>query len=568
MFGIDQLSFEDISFNTALGGDGFSTGGSAVNTYRTNKRWNWQNTLQFDRSFDKHNLSVLVGGEQQHTTISRWGAQRTTLADNFFNTYQGNFTNIAPANNFQSENYLISYFSRVNYDYGKKYFASLNVRRDGYSAWAKKYGNFYGVALGYAISEEEFWKNNSILNNISFFKLKGSYGEVGNSQGIDDFASLQLYGSGLYGAAATLGYTQAGNTALTWETSKKTDIGFTYGIFNDKIQGEFSYYKNLVDGLILNVPQAPSKGIPNPNNPNTLPANVGSMENKGIEVSVKYNAINTGTFKWTTSFNVTTLKNRVLTLNSETARIGNTTLGLETVNYTAVGQSVGSFLAVPTLGVNPENGRRLFEKIDGTVVQYDHQGAGWTTLDGTPTKQPTQLTDGHFYGPSLPKWYGGFDNTFSYKNWDLGVFFQYSGGNYIYNGTKAGLRDQRFWNNSTGILDHWTPEHPNAKLPRPVYGDNVSNGSALVISENIEKGDFVRLRNVALGYTFTRGLLDKLKIANARVYAQVQNAFIITKYTGIDPENNANGNSPTGASVDRNSVGQARTYTLGINLTF
>lgn len=567
-FGIDQLSFEDISFNTALGGDGYSTGGSATNTYRTNKRWNWQNTLQYDKSFGKSNVSVLVGGEQQYTQISRWGATRTTLADNFFESYQGNFTNIAVANNLQGENYLVSYFARLNYDFGKKYFATLNVRRDGYSAWGDKWGNFYGAALGYSLSEEDFWKNNSFLQNISFFKVKGSYGEVGNSNGVEDFASLQRYGSGLYGGVATLGYTDAGNPALTWETSKKTDIGFSYGILNDRIQGEFAYYKNLIDGMIQNVPQAPSKGIPNVNNPNTLPANVGSMVNKGIEFSVRFNAINTGNFKWTTSFNVSTLKNEVLTLADPNQRIGNTTLGLETVNYTAVGQSAGSFLAVPTLGVNPENGRRLFEKIDGTVVQYDHQGAGWTKLDGTPTTQPTQLADGRFYGPALPKWFGGFDNTFSYKNFDLGIFFQYSGGNYVYNGTKSGLRDQRFWNNHTDMLDHWTPENPNAKLPRPVYGDNVSNGSALVISENIEKGDFVRLRNVALGYTFSRPFLDKLKIANARLYAQVQNAFIITGYSGIDPENSANGNSPTGASVDRNSVGQARTYTMGINLTF
>ncbi len=566
MYGINNSSFEDISFNTALAGDGYSAGGSATNTYRTNKRWNWQNTIQYDKKLmDKHSFSLLLGGEQQYTRVNRWGANRTLIADPFFETYQGNFTNIAASNNFQGENYLVSYFSRLNYDYSKKYFASINVRRDGYSAWANKWGNFYGAAVGYAISEEDFWKNTSFLgNNINFFKLKASYGEVGNSSGVNDFASLQLYSSGLYGAVATLGYNQAGNTALTWETSKKTDIGFMFGILNDRIQGEFSWYKNLVDGLILDVPQAPSKGVPG----NTLPANVGSMQNTGLELSVKFNAINNTDFKWVVSANFTTQKNEILKLNSQSARIGNTTLGLETVNYTAVGQSVGSFLAVPTLGVNSANGRRLAQKIDGTVVQYDHQGTGWTDLNGVTVSSPTQLTDGKFYGPALPKWYGGFDNKFTYKNFDLGVFFQFSGGNYIYNGTKAGLRDQRFWNNHTDVLDRWTPENQSGKIPRIVYGDNVSNGSALVISENIEKADFLRLRNAQVGYTFTHGLLDKVKITNARIYAQVQNAFILTGYKGIDPENSANGNSPTGASVDRNSVGQARTYTLGINVTF
>jgi TonB-linked SusC/RagA family outer membrane protein len=566
MYGINNVSFEDISFQTALGGDGYSTGGSATNVYRTNKRWDWQNTIQYDKTFGgKHNFSVLAGGEQQYTEINRWGASRTTLADGFFETYQGNYTNIAVSSNLQSANYLVSYFGRLNYDFNKKFFASFNLRRDGYSAWANKYGNFYGVAAGYSISEEEFWKNSSLLGKVNFLKIKASYGEVGNSQGVDDFGYLNLYNSGLYGGLATINYSQAGNSSLTWETSKKTDIGFMYGILNDKIQGEFSYYKNLVDGLILNVPQAPSKGIPS----DGILANVGSMQNTGIEFSIKYAAVDKANFGWTVSANITTQKNQVLTLNSESVRIPNTTLGLETVNYTSVGQSIGYILAVESVGINPENGRRMFRKADGSIVQYDHQGTGWTDVaTGAAVSAPNQLADGKIIGPTLPTWYGGIDNTFRYKNFDLGLFFQYSGGNYIYNGTQAGLRDQRFWNNHTDALDRWTPENPNGKFPRVVYGDNVSNGSALVISENVGKGDFMRLRNASLGYSFKRGVLDKLKITNARIYGQVQNAFLITNYKGIDPEISANGNSNTGAGVDRNSVGQARTFTLGLNLGF
>lgn len=568
MFGINNTTFEDISFQTALGGDGYSTGGSATNVYRTNKRWNWQNTLQYDKTFGKHNFSVLVGGEQQYSQTNRWGASRTTIADNFFNTYQGNYTNIAVSSNFQGENYLLSYFSRVNYDLGKKYFASVNIRRDGYSAWGnEKYGTFWGGALGYSLSEEAFWKD-SFLNKVSYFKIKGSYGEVGNQNGVADFASLQTYGSGLYAAVATLGYTQAGNPALTWETSKKTDVGFMYGILNDRIQGEFSYYHTNVDGLILNVNQAPSKGIPG-TTLNQIPTNVGAMTNTGIELSIKFNAINTPNFRWTTSANITTLKNNVTKLYGTNTRIGDTTLGLETVNYTTVGQSVGTLLAVPSVGIDPANGRGMFEKIDGTIVEYDHQGAGWTLADGvTPTTAPSQATDGKYYGPVLPTYFGGWDNTFNYKNIDLGVFFQYSGGNYIYNGTNAGLHDQRFWNNRTDILDRWTPENTNGSWPRVVYGDNVSNGSALVISKNIEKGDFIRLRNVMLGYTFPKTWMEKVKLSSLRVYGQVQNAGLITKYKGIDPENQANGNASAGAGVDRNSVGQARTYTFGLSLTF
>jgi hypothetical protein len=219
----------------------------------------------------------------------------------------------------------------------------------------------------------------------------------------------------------------------------------------------------------------------------------------------------------------------------------------------------------------------MVRKIDGTVVQYNHLGTtgpgstGWTTLDGANTTAPTQLADGIYYGPTLPKWYGGFDNSFRYKNFDLGVFIQYSGGNYIYNGTKSGLHDQRFWNNEKDILNRWTTESTNAEWPRVVYGDNVSNGSALVMSSNVEKGDFARLRNVSLGYSLAPTLASRLGLANARIYVQVQNAALLTNYSGIDPEISSNSSgaaSNTGAGVDRNSIGQARTFTAGFNVCF
>jgi TonB-dependent starch-binding outer membrane protein SusC len=569
-YGINNLISEDMAYQSPLNGDGFSPGGSATNVSRKTKRWNWQNTLQYDFKLgEKHSFSLLVGGEQQYTTDNRWGANRTTLSDNFFESFQGNYANIIPAGNFQTENFLLSYFGRLNYDFGKKYYATFNFRRDGYSAYAEggKYGNFYGGSIGYNVSEEEFWKNASFSNTVNYFKIKASYGIVGNNQGINDFASRDLYNSALYGSAYTINFAQVGAKTLSWETSKKTDIGVNLGFLQDRIEAEFVYYKNLVDGLILGVPQSPSKGIPG----NSLLANIGAMENSGIEISLTATAIKKENFSWTVSANLTTLKNEVTALNSPDAEIRSATGGLETANITKVGQPIGSIIAVPTVGVNAENGRRLFVKADGTIVQYNHAAPAasrWTTLDGTATTAPNTVADGKIYGPTLPTYYGGFDNTFKYKNFDLGIFFQYSGGNYIYNGTKAGLRDMRFWNNHTDVLNRWTPENTSGTIPRVVYTDNVSNGSSFPISENVEKGDFIRLRSVSLGYTVGGGLLEKLKMSNLRVYAQVQNAFMISNYEGIDPEISTNGNSNVAPGIDRNSVGQARTYTFGLNIGF
>jgi TonB-linked SusC/RagA family outer membrane protein len=564
-FGLDNIGFEDKTFSTPIAGDGYP-GGSASNYYRTNKRWDWQTTAQYDRTFGtKHNFSALLGTEQQKTDVQRWGATRSLVADPFFTTFQGNFTNIAASGNAYGANYLVSFFGRVNYNYDRKYLLTFNARRDGYSAFAKKWGNFYGASLGYAISEEEFWKDSPLAQTISFLKVTGSYGKVGNNQGIGDFVSQSTYTSGLNAANSTLYFSNAGNENLTWETSKKTDVGLSFGLLQDRLTGDFAYYRNLVDGLILDVPTSPSRGIPG----NSIQANVGSMQNQGIEFNLRFNAIQGKAFNWTVSGNVTTLKNRVLNLATQGQRTGTATSGLETVNFTEAGHSIGEILAVPSLGVNPANGRRLVQKADGTVAQYEYQGSGWTNVaDGNATAAPNQLVDGVYYGPVLPTWYGGFDNTFRFKNIDLGVFVQFSGGNYIYNGTKAGLHDQRFWNNDVDILERWTTVGQNAKYPRVVYGDNVSNGSALIMSSNVEKGDFARLRNVQLGYTLSQSQLSALKIASLRVYVQVQNAALVTKYSGIDPEISSNGSANGAAGVDRNSVGQARTYTAGLNIGF
>ncbi len=568
-YGIDNINVEDISFASPVHGDGFS-GGSATNTQRKSERWNWQNILNYDLTLaEKHNFAFLVGNEQQYTKTNRWGANRTIIADPFFESFQGNYTTIVPANNFQGENYLLSYFGRINYNFKSKYQLSFNIRSDEYSAFApgKKQGTFWGASAGYAISEENFWKN-SIGNTFTYFRLRGSYGEVGNFNGVDDFASLSLYGSGLYGPDATLVFNQVGNALLSWETSKKTDIGINFGLFNDRLQGEVTYFENLVDGLILNAPQAPSKGIPT----NTIATNIGSMQNTGLEIGLNGTIIRGAKVTWTSNFNISFTENEILELAQGNADIIGATGGLESANITRVGESVGSLYVVPTAGVNPANGRRIYINAKDQQVQYIHVPAAgqsrWTFLDGTTAPAITAATDARVYGPTLPKWYGAWDNTVRFMGIDVNVQVQYAGGNYIYNGTKAGLRDQRFWNNHDDILNRWQQEGDVTNIPRVVFGDNISNGSSFPISENIEKGDFLRIRNVVLGYTLPNTFTRKAGITNARIYGSVNNAFLFTDYTGTDPEVSSNGNSNLSPGVDRNSVPMARTFTVGLNLGF
>jgi TonB-dependent starch-binding outer membrane protein SusC len=571
LYGIDNLMTQNDEFRTGLHGDGVQFNGAASATLQRYRRWNWQNTLQYDTRFnDVHSLNVIVGAEQQYTNSSGFGADRRNQNDPFFNEFQGGFSEIVPSGAFLGENFLQSYFGRVSYDFKKRYYLQFNGRRDGYSAFAEKWGNFFGGSAAWVVSEENFWKSSSIANTLSSLKLRGSYGQVGNFQGIGDFVYQSTFGSGLYGTQPTLFFSNAGNSNLKWERSNKLDLGFTVGVLKDRFTLEFAYYKNDIIDLILNEPQAPSRGIPG----NSIAVNVGSMTNKGFELTLNGTIISNKDFSWTSNFNITTLKNEVTALANNNADILVATGGLESVSMIRVGESIGSFYLVRTEGVNPANGQRIFVLRDGTRIQYNQAAATaaarWTRVDNGQVypRAANQNLDGELFGPALPRWFGGFDNTFRYKGIDLNILLYFSGGNYVYNGTKAGLHDNRNWNNAKDALNRWTRPGDNAEWPRVVFGDNVSNGSGLPISNNVEKGDFVKARNITLGYTLPQSVTERVRLNSVRFYVAAFNAFTITNYTGFDPEIQTNGNSNGAPSVDRNSVPMARTINVGLNIGF
>jgi TonB-linked SusC/RagA family outer membrane protein len=568
IYGIDNLNVQNKEFRAALHGDGVQFGGAAQNTQQAYRRWNWQNLLTFDKQFGEHNVNVLVGNEQQYTNQQGWGADRRGQTDVFYDEFQGGFSSIVPAGNFFGENYLVSFLGRLNYNYGGKYYVSLNARRDGYSAFApeNKYGNFYGGSVGWVLTNEKFFQDLNTDNWLNNLRLRASWGIVGNNQGINDYAFYSFFNSGLYGTQPNLFFSQAGNRNLRWETSTKTDLGFDASFFKSRVNVEFSWYKNDIDNLILNDPQSPSAGIPG----NAILTNIGRMVNTGFELAINTTPIRTQNFVWNSNFNITTLKNEVKSLAQGNADIFVQTSGLEQPSIIRVGESIGSFYAVRTNGVNPATGQRVFVYRDGREVQYNHAATQrWTFLDGTAAPRGAdQASDGVIIGPALPKYTGGWDNTFRFKGFDLNILFFFSGGNYVYNGTKAGLRDMRNWNNMEEMMTRWQKTGDVTNIPRVVFGDNISNGSGIVISENVEKGDFIKARNIALGYTMPKSVTDRLGINSIRFYGGVQNAFTITKYTGFDPETSTNGNANGSPSVDRNSVPQARTIVAGVNIGF
>ena len=590
VFGIDYLNVLNKEFQNPTHGDGVTFGGLVANINQRFKRQNWQNLLTYDTKLKDHSIGVLLGNEQQFSTSEGWGADRRQQTDLFFDEFQGGYLAVNPSSvnyplsNFIGENYLVSFFGRINYDFKKKYYLSLNARRDGYSAFGpgKKYGNFGGASAGWVLSEEGFYQKMGLSRVLTNLKLRGSYGVVGNSNGLGDFAAYSLASTGLYGPQGGTFFSQAGNADLGWERSKKTDLGIDFGLWNNRVTGEIAYYYNNIDGLILADPQAPSRGVPLTNLTTTTSAvtltsgtilrNIGRMVNKGFEFSLSARIITGKDFQWSSNFNIATLNNTVKELATGNSDIFIATSGLERPSIIRVGESIGSFYAVRTGGVNPANGSRIFYYRNGTAVQYSLSNpvaTRWSYLDGTAAPRAAdQNADGVIIGPALPKWTGGWDHTIQYKNFDFNVLLFFSGGNYIYNGTKAGLRDNRNWNNAKEVLQRWTKPGDQTNIPRIVFGDNLSNGSGIVISENVEKGDFAKIRNISLGYSLPKKISERIKISSLRLYGSVQNAFVFTKYTGYDPEVSANGNSNAAPNVDRNSVPQARTFTFGLNVGF
>lgn len=563
-YGIDYTRTENRRFWSPIHGDGYgSNNGDATNAAASYKQWVWSNTATYDLKVDDHNFNFLGGMEASQYDFAVWGIEKNHLTDLKYTDEQGPFLTAIPAMEGKSSHSMISYLGRINYDYKAKYMASLNFRRDGYSELGdSKWGNFGGASVAWRVSEEPFFS--SVKDIIDDAKIKGSWGVVGNTD-IGSYPAKSYYSSFYYGNNSVYQLGQIGNSALKWESSTKYDAGASLHILNN-ISVDFDYYVTETNNLILNVPQSPSKGIPG----GAIKTNVGKMKNNGIEVTIGADVIKTRDFTWNSSLNFTTNKNRVVALaDGVTEILGND--GAAYTNITEVGKSIGQLYLYPTKGIDQTTGRRIYITPEGkeTLFMYEQgQKGAWFYRDGTQYKGGFQQVEA---GNTVPTYYGGWNNNFKYKNFDLTVFFQFSGGNKIYNGTTATTSDNRFWNNSLDVLNnYWTPGRTNAKYALPIYGDNYSNGSAMPITDWVEDGDYCRLKNVVLGYSFnTKNWSRSIGISSLRLYVQAQNLFVITKYSGIDPETlSMTSDYNLSAGIDKNTMPQARVYTFGVNIAF
>jgi TonB-dependent starch-binding outer membrane protein SusC len=571
-FGIQNLSnFEDQYTSPHIGGLGAPFNGLVQDQQRNFRQWVWQNYLNFDRTFaNQHKISFVAGTEYQENSKEALYTAASNFTDPFFNHIIDNaYTSTLPGSTDvmnltggdQSNSGLISYFSRLGYSYRNKYFVEGSIRRDGYSGFGtnNQFGTFPSVSLGWEATRERFLEGTKWLD---YLKVRGSYGEVGNSRGVGDYASRTLFGGAAYTSINGLGITQAGNANLKWETAKKLDVGFDARVLHNRLNITADYFDNNINNLILAAPVQYTTGVPSA----SITTNIGGMKNKGFELTLSSTLIQSGDFTWSSSLNFTRIWNKVTGLvpSNQNADI------VSGVNVASVGKALGTFYLPRWAGVDPNTGNPMWYAKDGTIKRYNLGATGnlvWTDQLNNPVKALTSSDYVYTDKSGLPNFYGGWDNTFAYRNVDLNVAVVYQGGNAIYNTTRSAMLTNYFSNNITDVLRRWQKPGDVTDIPKLFLLNNQANVAS---TRFLEKGDFIRIRTITLGYNFTRTALQHAGIDNIRVYAQAFNPFVFTKYSGLDPDVSTAGTVQNNLAVgiDNKGTPQAKTLTLGVSVNF
>lgn len=569
--GIDFITLDEFFRQDAKHGDGRSVGGRVSNQAANSMTWVAQDYLTVNKAFNKHNLNATLGIEARNAEANSFSAQGQNLADPFFmqqNVISGSYVTQLSGGGYSRGFGMFSYFGRVNYDYKSRYFLSVSVRRDGLSKFApsQRFGTFPGGSVGWRVAEEDFWKE-SLGKVINEFKVRASWAKVGNAYITGgDFPYLNFYGLRPYGAISGIAASQSGNTDLSWETNEKIDLGFDMGFLKDRITLTVDYFKNKNNGLVFGVPQPPSLGVPG----NQIFQNIGNMENKGWELALNFSLVRKRDFNWDLGFNYTSQKNKVLTLPGGNDIVVSN--GTGNYNVHRVGQPINALYGYQFMGVNSSNGNPVYLKADGTLLMGNITNSSYFSvadLNASTVGSQGSLAGGDrmILGSALPTYFGGITNTIKVKQFTLDMLLRFSGGNKIMNITRQeSLMNQGFMNNGVEILNRWQKPGDVTNVPRLWYNrDNFTNLNQQASTRFIEKGDFVRLDNLSISYDVSPQLLGRMfknAVKSFRFLVQGQNLFVITDYSGIDPDNIDE------RGLDYNTIPPARTISFGVNIGF
>ncbi len=556
--GADTKGTTGFLYWNPLHGDGRGSNGYIQNDFTSYVRWNWQNVLTYTKTLaDVHNININLVNEFQQQTYNYFYGSGSNMSDSFFshNLISGSY-GTQTSGGSMTQNGFNSLAARLNYNYGLKYFIQASVRRDGISSLPKanRYGVFTGVSGGWTISKESFMSGLTFLSDM---KIRGSYAEVGNVN-IGNYPYLGLYSNAKYADYNGIAFSQMGNDLLKWETSKKTDIGLDAAFVDNRYKITFDYFNNDQDGQILDVPTPPSFGIPK----NTVAKNIGALRNWGYEFSAEALLINKKDFRLTVDGNLSFVKNKVLQLVDHQDIINTYTIVRENESFQAL-------FGYDYVGVNAANGNPIYRKADNSLVQGNIPTSTYKVYnEANPSDISVNATlvasDRKILGSTIPSYFGSFGIKADYKGIDFGLMFRYSGGNKVMNRTRMDLLNQKFQNNSTEILGRWvsTDQPGDGWTPRLWYaGDTFVNFTDNTSTRWVEKGDYVKLQNIVIGYTIPKSIVNRIGIQNLRIFVQGQDLLMFTKYTGIDPEMESEG-------VDYNGTPRQQVMTFGLNLKF
>ncbi|WP_419698075.1 SusC/RagA family TonB-linked outer membrane protein [Mucilaginibacter sp. NFX135] len=534
---VDYNTYNEYQYWNSLTNLGAANHNLGTSSISTNSIWTNEQTLTYNKVFaNKHSFSALIGNTLQGNVNSQTFAQGTNFPNDSFQQIASAATTTASST--ENKYNLSSFFSRVTYNYAGKYFIEGNFRADASSKFGAdhRWGYFPSAGVAWQAKEEDFLKNVNFLSNL---KIRGSIGLTGNQNGISNFASRGLWqaGSNYQDNPGTVPY-QLANPDLKWESTRQINVGVDAGFFNNRLSLEFNVYDKYTTGLLLNLPLPQSSGFA------TITKNAGEMSNKGFELAINSVNIKSEGFTWQTSFNISHNANKIEKLP----------IPID-ASYAAIrmqqGQSMNSFYVYKQLYVDPQTGNAIYQHADGT------SGPTVTAADKV------------FYGSGLPKFFGGINNTFNYKGFDLSIFFNFETGNKVYNNNAyflegGGTRDDRRAMD-TYQLKRWQKPGDITDVPRlTALG---SNYTLSPVSRFIEDGSFLRLSNVNLGYTLPKTVAEKIKAASVRIYFSGSNLWLLTHYKGPDPEINVTAD-PNVQGYDLGTPPIPRTLQVGANITF
>ncbi len=508
--------------------------------------WQFENYLTYLKRVDVHSINALLGLSWQHIDQFNATANTQNFQDDFFG-----FNNLGAGSNPQSPSSnrsaygLNSYFTRLNYVLKDKYLFTFTGRADGSSKFGagNQFAFFPSAALAWKVSDEAFMNS---VESVSNLRLRASYGVTGNSE-ISAYQALAGMGnySMIFGGerAIGIGINRLPNPELKWEKTHQMDAGLELGLFQNRLSVEFDIYRKKTTDMLLNAPVPASSGY------QTVSRNIGSMENQGVEFALHTLNVKADYFSWSSIFNISINKNKVLSLTG-----GNDIFSGRTV--IREGEPLGSFFGYVHQGTwgtaEAEEAAKYFKK-PGDIKYADLNNDG-----------KLNDADRTIIGQGIGKGFGTFMNTFSYKNFELLVDLQFMYGNDVMYGSLHSAEDRvGIANSFKTVLNAWTPENQNTPIAelRPVSAGYTTNDD----SHRVKDGSFIRGRNLLLGYTFPSATTNRLNLSRLRLFTSVQNFFLSTKYEGYDPEVQTSGN-PFDQGVALYDYPKPRVFMLGVNI--